>query len=192
MSEKAFRERLNQIPDIITSDGFLAGQGLGNEIAFWIFDYPPEYELMVRDDIKYLEDMLSKKHKNIRFVNINLLHALVDYLDDRNFTQKAINLQKTKGHHALLKALKGPLHMDKFIPYLNKKYSVNEKDLIFITGIGSVWPVMRAHNILNSMHSVFTDKPVVLFYPGHYNGQSMSLFGKIPSDNYYRAFKLVP
>ena len=34
-------DRLNQILPIITSDAFLRGKGLGNEIAFYIFDYPP-------------------------------------------------------------------------------------------------------------------------------------------------------
>jgi len=45
---------------------------------------------------------------------------------------------------------------------------------------------------LNSLHSLLGHKPVVLFYPGYYDGQAMSLFGKIPSNNYYRAFRLVP
>jgi len=31
-----------------------------------------------------------------------------------------------------------------------------------------------------------------MFYPGRYDGQALRLFGKIKSDNYYRAFKLVP
>ena len=33
--------------------------------------------------------------------------------------------------------------------------------------------------------------PVVLFYPGNYDGQELVLFGEIKDDNYYRAFKLV-
>ena len=185
-------DRLNQIQDKIISTEFLTGQGLGNEIGFWIFDYAPEDELKVREYIQFLEEMLAKKHSHLRVLHINLLQSLVDYLTERNFMDKAIQMQKAKGDDALLKALKGPLHMDKFAPYLVSKYATNEQDIVLMSGIGSVWPLLRAHHLLNSLHSLLGHKPVVLFYPGYYDGQSMSLFGKIPSNNYYRAFKLVP
>lgn len=189
---RTLHERLNKIPEKIISGDFLKGQGLGNEISFWIFDYPPEQELKVREFLDFLNEMLSTKHGQIKVANINLLTGLVEYLGDRNLTEKAITMQKTKGDDALLKALKGPLHMDKFAPYLINKHLAEEKDLVLISGVGSVWPLLRAHNLLNSLHSILGHKPVVLFYPGTYTGQAMSLFGKIPSNNYYRAFKLVP
>ncbi|WP_276784809.1 DUF1788 domain-containing protein [Thalassolituus oleivorans] len=184
--------RLNQIPSKILEDEFLKGQGLGNEIGFWIFDYAPEDELDVRHYTQFLEDMLAKKHSQLRTVNINLLSSLVAYLAERNFIDKAIQMQAQKGDEALLKALRGPLHMDKFAPYLVDKHQAADQDIIFITGVGSVWPLLRAHSLLNSLHSLLGHKPVVVFYPGEYSGQSMTLFGQIPSNNYYRAFKLVP
>ncbi len=190
--EQRLQQRLNQIPERILSEEFLQGQGLGNEIGFWIFDYQPESELEVREYLVLLQGMLEKKYSHLKVVNINLLQSLVDYLGDRNFVEKAVQMQKEKGDEALLKALKGPLHMDKFAPYLAESSDANEQDIIFISGVGSVWPLLRAHNLLNSLHSLLGHKPVVLFYPGHYTGQTMSLFGKIPSNNYYRAFKLVP
>lgn len=191
MSQK-IHERLNQIPERILSTEFLTGQGLGNEIGFWIFDYAPEDELKVREYLHFLDGMLEKKHSQLKVVNINLLQTVVDYLTERNFIDKATQMQKAKGDEALLKALKGPLHMDKFAPYLVSKYAANEQDIVLMTGIGSVWPLLRAHQLLNSLHSLLGHKPVVLFYPGYYDGQAMSLFGKIPSNNYYRAFRLVP
>lgn len=185
-------ERLNQIPDKILSAEFLQGKGLGNEIGFWIFDYPPEDELSVREYTRFLEDMLAQKHQHLKVININLLDSLLSYLDERKFLQKAIDMQREKGDEALIKALKGPLHMDKFAPYLTEKYAATDQDIILITGVGSVWPLLRAHHLLNSLHALLGHKPVVLFYPGEYSGQAMSLFGKIPSNNYYRAFRLVP
>jgi hypothetical protein len=186
------QERLNQIPDKILSDEFLQSQGLGNEIGFWVFDYDPASELDVREYLVFLEGMLAKKHSHLNVGHINLLESLVNYLGDRGFVEKAIAMQQKKGDGALLKALSGPLHMDKFAPYLVESSQASDKDILFISGIGSVWPLLRAHNLLNSLHSLLDHLPVVLFYPGHYDGQTMSLFGKIPSNNYYRAFKLVP
>lgn len=186
------QDRLNQIPDKILTEEFLKSQGLGNEIGFWIFDYAPEDELQVREYLNFLEGFLNKKQSHLKVININLLQAMRDYLDQRNFTEKAIQMQKAKGDQALLKALSGPLHMDKFAPFLMEHSRAAEHDIVLVSGVGSVWPVLRAHNLLNKLHALLGHKPLVLFYPGHYSGQSLALFNKIPSDNYYRAFRLVP
>jgi len=186
------QDRLNQIPDKILSEDFLKSQGLGNEIGFWIFDYPAEDELQVRECLSFLGELLAKKHSRLKVVNVNLLQVVRDYLDQRSFTDKAIQMQKAKGDQALLKALSGPLHMDKFAPYFMEQSNAAEQDVILLTGVGSVWPVLRAHSLLNKLHALLGHKPLVLFYPGHYSGQSMSLFNRVPSDNYYRAFRLVP
>ena len=186
------QDRLNQIPDKILTEEFLKSQGLGNEIGFWIFDYPAEDELQVREYLSFLQGFLDKKHAQLKVININLLQAMRDYLNQRSFTDKAIQMQKSKGDQALLKALSGPLHMDKFAPFLMEHSRAAEHDIVLISGVGSVWPVLRAHNLLNKLHALLGHKPLVLFYPGHYSGQSLALFNKIPSNNYYRAFKLVP
>lgn len=185
-------ERLNKIPEKLTSETFLDGQGLGNEIGFWIFDYAPSDELKVREHISFIESYISRKFSHLKLKNINLLQCLVDYLESRNFVDKAVQLQQKKGDDALIKALRGPLHMDKFAPFLQEHYQADEQDIVLITGVGSVWPLIRAHDLLNSFHALLGHKPIVLFYPGEYTGQAMSLFGKIPSNNYYRAFRLVP
>ena len=71
------------------------------------------------------------------------------------------------------------------------KENTPEKAIIFITGIGKCYPMVRSHTLLNNLHQVIDHVPVVLFYPGKYDGQELVLFGKIKDDNYYRAFKLV-
>jgi hypothetical protein len=186
------QDRLNQIPSKILTEEFLKSQGLGNELGFWIFDYAPESELQVREYLGMLPSFLTKQNTQLKLVNINLLQAMREYLDQRNFTEKAIQMQQSKGDAALIKALSGPLHMDKFAPFLMERYQAAEHDVVLITGVGSVWPVLRAHNLLNKLHALLGHKPLVLFYPGHYSGQSLALFNRISSNNYYRAFKLVP
>jgi len=190
--DQKLQNRLNQIPEKILSDGFLKSQGLGNEIGFWIFDYDPSAELVVRRYITFLEDMLAKRHSQIKLAHINLLDSLFKYLSDRGFIDKAITMQKNKGDDALLKALSGPMHMDKFAPFVVESSQADEMDMVIISGVGSAWPLLRSHNLLNSLHSLLGQTPLVLFYPGSYDGQTMSLFGEIPSNNYYRAFELVP
>jgi len=185
------QERLNKIPEIILSDDFLNKKGLGGDLCFWIFDYAPEHELQVRDHIKFIEGLLAKKHSHLKVVNINLLEDMVAYLTERKLLARAVDLQKAKGDEALMKALSGPLHMDKFVPFLLKHHNINDQDLVLLSGVGSVWPLLRAHNLLNSLHADLGHVPLVLFYPGEYTGKDLTLFNRIPSNNYYRAFKLV-
>ncbi|BCB08142.1 MULTISPECIES: DUF1788 domain-containing protein [Halomonadaceae] len=186
------RARLNQVAEKITRPDFLAGQGLGNELGFWIFDYAPEHELQVRAYLNFLPSLMARQHPDIKMAQVNLLEVLKDYLTERGFLDKAIAMQKSKGDAALLKALRGPLHMDKFAPYLIRHSLSHEPDIVLLTGVGSLWPMVRAHSLLNALHGPLGHKPLVLFYPGRYDGQTMSLFKQIKSNNYYRAFALVP
>lgn len=94
------QDRLNQIPDKILSEEFLQGQGLGNEIGFWVFDYAPEEELKVREYLGFLTNFLSKKHSHLNVASINLLEVMRDYLADRKFLDKACDMQVKKGDKA--------------------------------------------------------------------------------------------
>ncbi len=190
--KQQLQERLNKIPEKILGEDFLKARGLGGDLNFWIFDYDPAEELQVREYLSFFMDFIGRKHTNLKVAHINLLQVLRDYLDERKFTDKAAQLQIKSGDEALLKALSGPLHMDKFAPYMMQHANVTAQEILIISGIGSVWPVMRAHALLNQMHAVMGDKPLVLFYPGVYSGQTLTLFNKVPSNAYYRAFRLVP
>ncbi len=186
------RARLNQVAEKISQPDFLAGQGLGNEIGFWIFDYAPEHELQVRAYLNFLPSLMARQHPDIKMAQVNLLEVLKDYLAERGFLDKAIAMQKSKGDAALLKALRGPLHMDKFAPYLLRHSLSHDPNIVLLSGVGSLWPMVRAHSLLNALHGPLGHKPLVLFYPGRYDGQTMSLFKRMESNNYYRAFALVP
>jgi len=190
--ESNLQNRLNAILPRVTAPKFLEAKGLGNEIGFWIFDYPAENEIAVRDHLTFLETALTSKHENIAFTHINLFSTVTKYLAERNFLDKSFSLQKSKGNEALTRALAGPLDMQRLAPYIVETSQADKQDLIFLSGVGSAWPLLRGHDLLNNLHSLLGHKPVVLFFPGSYDGQSLSLFGRVPSNNYYRAFKLIP
>ncbi len=53
-------ERINKIIPRIESKEFLESKGLGNEIAIYIFDYSPEYELEMRSQIEFIIKQVQK------------------------------------------------------------------------------------------------------------------------------------
>jgi hypothetical protein len=185
-------ERLNKILPKLTSDSFLKGQGIGNEIAFHVFDYPPEDELAVRDFVKTMLEHLPKQKPNLKVVHVDLFTFVLDYLKSRGLFDRAIQLQREKGDQALKKALAGPLHETKLAARFADVVRPHENNLVIVSGTGSVWPLLRAHSLLNNLHAVMGKTPLVLFYPGRYDGHSLRLFNKIKGANYYRAFRLVP
>ena len=186
-----FTERLNKILDRITSDDFLHGTGLGNESPFYAFDYPPERELEVRDHITFLLAQLPKRRPGLRFVHVNLFDLIIRYLKDRGFYDKAVELQTKKGDEALLKALAAPLDAGKLAQVFTDEVKPHEQDLVLVSGVGSAYPLLRTHNLLNNLHHRMGSTPLVLFYPGVYDGQSLRLFGTLQDKPYYRAFRLV-
>ncbi len=191
MSER-LNERLNTILPRLISDEFLSGSGIGNEIAFYIFDYPPEYELRVRDYLRTLLDHIPKQSHGLRVKHVDLFDFVLDYLEHRKLLDKAIQMQAEKGDEALRKALAGPLHETKLASHFSEVAQPQQHDLVIVSGVGSVWPLLRSHTLLNNLQPVMGNTPLVMFYPGRYDGQSLRLFGKLKNNNYYRAFKLVP
>jgi hypothetical protein len=186
-----FNQRLDKILGRITSDDFLHGRGLGNEIPFYAFDYPPEHELAVRGHIGFLLEQILKRRPELRVAHVNLFALMIGHLKERGFYDKALALQKQKGDEALRKALAAPLDPAKLAGVLVEQVDPKRQDLVLISGIGSAYPLLRTHNLLNNLHHRMGSTPLLLFYPGVYDGQSLRLFGLLPDKPYYRAFRLV-
>ncbi len=194
----ALDTRLNQILPKITADDFLRGHGIGNEIAFHIFDYPPEDELRVRAHIGDLLDFIPKRKPGLKVAHVNLFDFVLDYLRSRRLLEKSLRVQRVRGGEALLKALKGVLDEEKLAGRLGEVVRPDRQDLVLVSGVGSVYPMVRSHKLLNNLHKVMGQTPLVMFYPGRYDGTTLRLFGKtgLAGDRhkappYYRAFRLI-
>jgi hypothetical protein len=187
-----FQERLNDIADRLQDPHVLSGAGLGNEIGFYIFDYPPEEELTVRQHLQVVLERLSRQRADLRIAHVHLFTLVMDLLKARGYLERALKLQKEQGDEALSKALKGVLHEEKIAQALVASAQPPAYDMILLSGIGSAWPLVRSHTLLNALHPLMGGKPLVVFYPGTYDGQGLRLFNKLSDRNYYRAFRLVP
>jgi hypothetical protein len=130
-------ERLNKILPRVISDELLSGSGIGNEIAFYIFDYPPEDELRVRDYLLTLLDHIPKQRHGLRVKHVNLFNFVLDYLKRRGLLDKAVQMQREKGDEALKKALVGPLHESKLAALFAEVARPDQHDLVFVSGVGT-------------------------------------------------------
>jgi hypothetical protein len=186
-------ERLNQIIPRITSRDFLDSKGLGNEIGFWIFDYPPEREMDVRDFLNgTVLPALSKHVPTIHAGTVNLLTLVSELLEERNLLKKAMEMQLDKGDESALAALRSVLKEDKLAQKIAEQFDIPNLDLLILTGVGSVYPMLRTHTLLSALHPIMGKTPLLMFFPGKYDGHSLRLFNALAEDHYYRAFRLVP
>ena len=189
----SFEERLNQILPKISSDEFLNSKGLGNEIGFWIFDYPPEREMEMRDFLtRTVLSSLNKSQPTIRAGAINLFDLVIQLLQERQLLDKAIDMQQTKGDEAVMAALRPVLKEDKLAQKVVAMVDLNNIDLLILWGVGSAYPMLRTHTLLSALHPLMGRTPLLMFYPGRYDGYSLRLFNKLSEDHYYRAFRLIP
>ena len=189
----SLEERLNQILPRVTSRDFLDSKGLGNEIGFWIFDYPPDREMDVRDFLSgTVVPALGKQSPAIRCAVVDLLTLVTELLEERKLLDKAIAMQQAKGNDGALAALRSVLKEDKLAQKIATQHDIHSLDLLVLTGVGAVYPILRTHTLLSALHPIMGSTPLLMFFPGRYDGHSLRLFNTLAEDHYYRAFRLVP
>lgn len=192
---KSTKERMQKLRQMIESKTINKLEGLGGEINFWIFDYDPEEEYYIRENIN---DFINDKY-DVQVYNIYKI--IIEILEEKGYLKKVIEYEKKKGidkaNDAIRDALEISSNNDKIIKYIKEHQEENKT--VILTGIGDVYGVVRPHTILNNLQSVVERNPLIMFYPGIYTGQEIKLFGKtneivnnnegIESNNYYRAFR---
>ena len=189
----SLEERLDQAERIIKTPAFRQNKGLGNEVGYYVFDYPAEKELAVRERIKYMKSKNSKALDGFELVVFDLYDIVIDILVQAGYMEQCMEFEKTKGLSRIIQAIGNLMQIDKKSGIIIRHIQENtpREAVIFLTGIGKCYPLMRSHHILNKLHQVINRVPVVLFYPGTYDGRELVLFSRIKDDNYYRAFRLI-
>ncbi|WP_165048918.1 MULTISPECIES: DUF1788 domain-containing protein [unclassified Adlercreutzia] len=177
------RERLAQ-PD------FLGNRGLGNEVGIFTFCYDPALELQMRAFVVRLKHEADAGILPCRIVERNLYDALLEICRRKRILDAIPKQEQKRGQEGLLKQLQKTATPEAFVSEVN--YPDHQPgDVLLITGVGEVYPFLRAHVLLDNIQHLFEDMPVVLMYPGSFDGQSLVLFNKLTDGNYYRAFDLV-
>lgn len=189
MRTLTINERLEKIKDKILEEKFIDGRGLGNEISFYIFDYDPKHELLVRDHVKMLKRIFEREYYNRKLIEIDLYKLLLDLGKKQRVYELFFEKERKEGKDELFKALSNFANPEIFLEEIERR--IQGYNVVLITGVGKVYPFVRSHTILNRLQEKVDKIPVIMFYPGEYDGQSLKLFGTFKDDNYYRAFQLV-
>ena len=184
-------EQEEHLFNVLSGRRFLAMEGLGNEVPFFIYPYPPEIALDVAQVKKRIKNRLGNAGVTVR--EVNLYDITVEILQERGVWDRLLAMEPDQDKGDFREILQGMLDPQLHIaPAIRAKIGDGGFDLMFLTGIGEVFPYIRSHNVLNNLQSVVTGKPMLMYFPGRYEqsdtlGSSLVLFGRLKDDQYYRA-----
>lgn len=191
MSSPDLAKQENHLFAVLSGQRFLHMEGLGNEIPFFIYPYAPQDTLAVAQAKKRVTNRLSQRGITVR--EIDLYDLSIEILEARGVWDRVLAAEPDQDKDDFRSLLQGMLDPEKHIaPAIRAKIDDGGFDILFLTGIGEVFPYIRSHNVLNNLQSVVTGKPMLMFFPGRYEqsdtlGSTLVLFGLLKDDQYYRA-----
>lgn len=179
--------RLNKVSARLSEGSFLTNKGLSNEVGIHVFCYEPKDELTVR---AYFENLAAKIDMPYRLIECDLYRIFLEICEEKRILKSIPGMEERKGKAYLSDQLQKVATPEAFVEKM--RYEPHEKgDILLISGVGKVYPFMRSHKILDNIQHIFSDIPVLMLYPGTFNGQDLGLFGKFLDGHYYRAFNLL-
>ena len=188
------QDRLQHLFAVISSQRFRSRQGLGNEVPFFICPYKPEEAVAMERLRRQLVNRLEQS--GIRILVINLYDLSIEILKERDIWDRILELEASVSKEELKELLQGVLDPEAhLVPAIAAKMAATEHEVLFLSGVGEVFPYIRSHNVLNNLQSTAKEKPTVMFFPGAYthsleSGASLDLFARLHDDKYYRAFNI--
>jgi hypothetical protein len=188
------QDRFNHLLGVISGQRFLNKQGLGNEVPFFICPFRPEEAVAMARLQRQLQNKLDQT--GVRTLDINLYDLSIALLKERGILDQILEMEASVAKPELKELLQGVLDPEAhLVPAISKRMQDADFDVMFISGVGEVFPYIRSHNVLNNLQSAAKDKPTVMFFPGAYThsletGASLELFGRLRDDKYYRAFNI--
>ena len=178
------KQRLDELKEYIQKKDFLEGDGLSNEENIQMFCYDPKEEMAVR---YFIEKLTTDPTLRCHLIECNLYRIFLQICEDKRILNSIPSMEEKKGKEFIHKQLVRTASNKAFVEKI--QYSPHEPgDVLIITGVGEAFPFIRVHSLLEAMQPAFPDVPIVVMYPGKFDGRDMSLFGKLKSNPYYRAF----
>lgn len=195
VNKKNLAKAYDKLVAVVSDEGFLANQGLNNEVPFHICPYDPVIQVDINQMVRQLINDLQDK--GVSVLEVNLYDLVIDTLKQEGDWEWLLENEATLSRDELKEELQGVLDIETVItPAISEKMQASDFKVLFITGVGEVFPYIRSHNILNNLQKRAKEKPTLMFFPGLYehsleSGASLVLFGKLQDDKYYRAFNIM-
>ena len=184
---RTIEERLDKIRKLMEDDDFLESKGISTEVNIRIFCYDPEDEMAVRH---FISQIKTDQDLHCNLIERNLYEIFLAACDDIGITDSIAEMEESDGGPFLLEQLHAAIGVDDFVARIDDQPH-NPGDVLLLTGIGAVFPFMRIHVLLEALQPHFPDVPILVMYPGTFDGHHVKLFNRLKPNDYYRAFNVL-
>ncbi len=181
------KERLDKVRTLIQEPDFLDGKGLSNEVNIRIFCYAPEEEMVIRH---FVDQITNDPTISCNLKLCNLYQIFLEICDDIDIIDSIPEMEEEDGSIFLLEQLHSAIGEGELIDKIQYKPHC-PGDVLFLTGVGEVFPFMRIHALLEALQPYFSDIPILVMYPGEFDHHHLKLFNRLQPNDYYRAFTAI-
>ena len=185
---ESLNERLDRLRELVQDRDFLEGRGLSNEVNIRIFCYDPQDEMAVAH---FLSQLLADSSLQCRLLDCNLYRIFIEICEDLDIMESIPLMEDEEGSSYLLEQLHTAVDKDEFVEKLREKYHPQTGDVLVLSGIGDAFPYLRVFNLLEAIQPFFSNIPILVLYPGSFDGSYLKLFNCLKPNHYYRAFNIV-
>lgn len=186
-TEHSLTARLDQLKDFIQSEEFLTGKGLSNEVNIRVFCYDGKEEMAVR---RFIQNVEKERALSCRPMVIHLYRRFLELCSAMGILGAAEEMEQEEGSAYLLEQLQFAVNAGEMAESIAAAPH-EDRNLLILTEVGEVYPFLRVHQLLESLQPRFPDMPILVMYPGTFNGRQLRLFDKMTPSDYYRAFTIV-
>lgn len=184
---ESITERLDKVRSLIQKPEFLEGKGLSNEVNIRMFCYEAKDEMAVRH---FVNQLSTDVELNCNPKIYNLYDVFLSICEDMDILDAMKDMEEEDGSAYLYEQIQSAVGTGEFIQKM--QYGDHQPgDVLILTGIGEVYPFMRIHTLLEALQPYFSDIPILVFYPGVFDGRHVKLFNKLEANDYYRAFNVI-
>ena len=171
----------------------------------YISQYPAEDENEICYQIDEFKSRLRRPSNNLDILTLNIFDEFCAYLDAKKFGRHPSLLnylveKEYKDANSVNNTLIRNASEEKFFEWVDKRIrehlkQENEltKSFVFLYGFGQIYPYLRTNTFLSNFekYNHGEDFKIIVFYPGHSQGNSFSLFDVLDDANTYRSITLI-
>lgn len=159
-----------------------------HDMPYAIFRYDPGEEFELRHEVGMLVTRLETKNK--RVTRVSLAECLDQAMRSVRPLEEWFAAERAMGTQTVVETVHNVLTEDaSLVDLVAERLPKDQdpgRDIVFMTRTGSLFPVYRAHSLLEQLKGRIT-VPAVLFYPGTLDGPAgLKFMGVLDADSNYR------
>ena len=198
------RMTVEELYNYLCSPQFLDEKSGNIFYNYYIYQYPASDEYKMRRQIQEFREKLERPANFVNALELDLFKVFCDYLENEKFGEASLlddTFESEKNNPEMVTTeLTNEANSDNFIRFVRDRIESHmatndglKKPYVFIHGLGKMFPYLRT-NVFLTRYEKYNDTSrykIILFYPGHQEGNSFSLFDTMADAHTYRATLLV-